>query len=85
MLENDKEIICIEAQYKVCKLLEAELLAEMSAEMKAQEDQLPKKAEQRQQGEKNEEDEAGPSSERCTSSCEAEDFEHVEVPGDVEM
>ena len=84
VLENDKEIICVEAQYKVCKLKEAELKAQMMAEVQAEEEQRQKKAEQGQQGEKQLKDEEGQSSGRCVSSCAAEDFEHLEAPGDVE-
>ena len=84
VLENDKAVIGVEAQYKVCKLKESELKAEMTSETKA-ELKAELKAEQGQQGDQKQQEEAGPSSERGTSSWGAEDLEHLEAPGDVEM
>ena len=85
VLEHDKNIIWVEAQHKVWKLKEAELKADITSETKAEGDQPQKQADQGEQGEKNQKDEAGPSSERGTSSWGAEDFLHLEAPGDVEM
>ena len=56
------------------------MTSETKAELKAE-----LKAEQGQQGDQKQQDEAGPSSEWGTSSWGAEEFEHLEAPGDVEM
>ena len=85
VLEHDKNVICVEAKPKIWKLKEAELKADRAAKRKAEEDQLQKKADQGKQGEKKRKDGAGPSSERGTRDWDAEDFEHIEAPGDGEV